>query len=141
MNQIDLTQKGFLPMGKTVSQFWCSKSQDFPILSNLASRILNVPVSSSVIERTFSKISRFCTKERNCIKSATLAAFVQLNEFEEFEPIMISLYRKYNRPYEPLNWVASDEELQSSPPDYIDGLIEEKDHAGSDSDDSYCINV
>ena len=126
-------------MGQLVSKFWSSQSHSFPILSDLASRILNIPVSSSIIERTFSKISRFCTKEKNRIKSKTLATFVGFNEFQDFEPNMMFLFKKYNLPYESLSWVAIDEDPKPQNPDYMEGLIDENDansdDCHSDSDD------
>lgn len=128
-------------MGKAVRQFWSSQAHDFPILSDLAMRILNIPVSSSLIERCFSKISRFCTKEKNRIKSETLATFVQFNEFEDFEPAMINLFKEYNLPYERLTWVALDENPESFEPEYLDGLIEEHDLACSESDESFSSDV
>ena len=122
-------------MGNSVSQFWLAQNQEFPILSNLASRILNIPTSSSIIERTFSKISRFCTKEKNSIKSATLSTFVQFNEFQEFERGLIFLRKKYNLPYEPISWVAMEDDFDSIDPDYIDGLIDQNSHDDSDLSD------
>ena len=131
-----MTDKDFIPLGNCVSQFWLAHNQEFPILSDLAARILNIPTSSSIIERTFSKISRFCTKERNSIKSATLATFVQFNEFQEFEPSLIFLRKKYNLPYEPISWVANEDEFESIIPNYIDGLIDENSLNHSDSSDT-----
>ena len=84
---------------------------------------------------------QICTKEKNRIKSETLATFVQFNEFEDFEPAMINLFKEYNLPYERLTWVALDENPESFEPEYLDGLIEEHDLACSESDESFSSDV
>lgn len=87
----------FCPYGKLIQSFWCAHYSEFPILSELASKILNIPTSSSIIERTFSKISRYCTKERNRLKSATLAVFVQMDQVEEFQKNMEYVCKKMDK--------------------------------------------
>ena len=100
------------------------ENQIFPILSDLAFRVLNAPSSSSIIERTFGKISRYVTKQRNSLKAKTLAAFVKFDEFEEFETSCAFLFKKHGLAYEPLAWTAPDVDSASPEYDYLDGLIE-----------------
>lgn len=124
-NKLAFTFRNFCPFGDLVEVYWESKRQEFPILSDLALRILTAPSSSSVIERTFGKITRYVTKQRNNLKAKTLAAFVKFDEFEKFEQTAAFLLKKHGLTYEPMVWAADDND--SGPPeyDYLDGLIDE----------------
>ena len=83
--KLPFSLRKFCPFGDLVEVYWESRRQEYPILSELALKILNAPSSSSIIERTFGKISRYVTKQRNSLKAKTLASFVKFDEFEKFE--------------------------------------------------------
>ena len=114
----------FCPYGKLIQSFWCAHYSEFPILSELASKILNIPTSSSIIERTFSKISRYCTKERNRLKSATLAVFVQMDQVEEFQKNMEYVCKKNGQEYEKMSWNVIDDGSIAIIPDDLGGLLD-----------------
>lgn len=59
------------PHGKIVQLYWKKERFTMPILASLVSNILNIPASSSIIERCFSEISGVLTKAKNrtCAKN------------------------------------------------------------------------
>lgn len=122
----------FLPMGNLIKNFWSDHMSEFPILAELASKILNIPTSSSVIERTFSKITRYVTKERNRLKSKTLATFVQMDEFENFQNNMEYIFRKHGKKYEPMTWNVIDDGSADVIEDDLDGLLDNSEDIESD---------
>ena len=123
-NDFEYSTQIFRPLGPLIETFWEEHKQEFPILSELALRVLNVPASSSIIERTFSKLSRYVTKERNCLKSKTLSAFVQASELEAFDQSAKFLFTKHGKDFEPFKYVIGDEISSSVQPDYMDGLFD-----------------
>ena len=122
--KIEYSTKTFCPLGKLIESFWEHHREQFPILSELALRILNVPASSSIIERTFSKLGRYVTKQRNCLKSATISAFVQCDELETFDKSALFLFRKHGRDFELFKPVLGDTLDSQIEPDFLDGLID-----------------
>ena len=117
-NEFEYSTQKFIPMGPLLELFWENHRHRFPILSELALRVLNVPASSSIIERTFSKLGRYVTKERNCLKSKTLSAFVQCSELEAFDKAAQFLFRKHGKDFEPFKHVIGDEISSSVQPDF-----------------------
>ena len=122
--KLPFTLKRICSYGDLVELYWESNRHEHPILTELALRILNAPSSSSVMERTFGKISRYVTKQRNNLKSKTLACFVKFDEYEVFEKSASFHYKKHGEQFEPLVWTMADDNL-SSEYDYLDGLIDE----------------
>lgn len=121
--KLEYSTKKFHPMGELIELFWENHKHQFPILSELALRILNVPASSSIIERTFSKLSRYVTKEKNRLKSSSLCAFVQCDELEDFDKSAQFLFRKHGQGFEPFKHVIGDESEPNVEPDFMDGLF------------------
>ena len=117
-NEFEYSTQKFCPLGPLIESFWEDHRQQFPILSELALRVLNVPASSSIIERTFSKLSRYVTKERNLLKSKTLSAFVQSSELDSFDQSAQFLFRKHGKDFEPFKYVVGDEISSSVQPDF-----------------------
>ena len=122
----------FRPMGNLVKNFWCDHISEFPILSDLASKILNIPTSSSVIERTFSKITRYVTKERNRLKSKTLAVFVQMDEIEKFQTNMEYIFKLHGKKYERMSWNVIDDGSVEVIEDDLDGLLDNSEDTESE---------
>ena len=122
----------FRPMGNLVKNFWCDHISEFPILSELASKILNIPTSSSVIERTFSKITRYVTKERNRLKSKTLAVFVQMDEIEKFQTNMEYIFKLHGKKYERMSWNVIDDGSVEVIEDDLDGLLDNSEDTESE---------
>ena len=122
--KLPFTFRKYCPFGDLVEVWWESNRQEFPILTDLALRILNAPSSSSIIERTFGKISRYVTKQRNSLKAKTLEAFVKFDEFEKFETSAAFLLKKHGETYENMVWTADDLDSVSPEYDYLGGLIE-----------------
>lgn len=125
------TGPNFRPMGNLIKNFWCDHMSEFPILSELASKILNIPTSSSIIERTFSKITRYVTKERNRLKSKTLTVFVQMDEIDSFQNNMEYIFKKHGKKYERMSWNVIDDGTVDLIEDDLGGLLD-----GSEDSDS-----
>ena len=77
-------------------------------MSQLASRLVSVTSSSSIIEREFSKVSAVVTKVRNRMSARSVLHFLQLKEHEEFKEAMAEKFRELNLPFDENNGEASD---------------------------------
>ena len=64
--------------------YWESQKNEFPMLSQCARRILNVPASSCQIEQKFSRISHQFSEHRQSLKAATITQLVQTTTSENF---------------------------------------------------------
>ena len=122
----------FCPMGNLIRSFWCDHFNEFPIIAEMATKILNIPTSASIIERTFSKISRYCTKERNRLKSKTLAVFVQMDEINEFMKNMEYICKKNGEEYEKMSWNIIDDGSVNLTTDDLCGLLDTSDISDSE---------
>ena len=78
-------------MGAQIAKFW-SGNYSFTVLHDVAPRIAESNASSSLMERVFSRIGRYCTKERNSLMSKNLSVFLQVNDFQKFQHVMKEIF-------------------------------------------------
>ena len=95
----------FQRIGDLVAKFW-QQHKSFNILRSLASRIGDSSASSSMIERSFSRVGRFVTKESNRWKSASLGALVQIGGFETFQETMRVILAQHNIKMHPISLLS-----------------------------------
>ena len=100
---------------------------NFPVLSFVGERISEGLASSSMIERTFSKVSRLVTKECNRRMSKSLQTMIQISQFDEFQRALLLVYLRHKLDYQMINvmdgeedWVADSNSVE---PDFLGGLI------------------
>ena len=77
----------FEPVGAITWEYWRTKKNEFPILYEALKPVLQAPTSSSAVERLFSRISAYTTKQKNRFKSKNLMALVQIAEMDSFQRI------------------------------------------------------
>ena len=81
----------FQPMGLEHAKFWAG-NYAFKVLHDVAGRINESHAASSLIERSFSCIGRYVTKEFNSRLSKTLCGFVQTDHFDRFQKVMKEVF-------------------------------------------------
>ena len=81
----------FRPMGSHLAKFWAG-NYAYNVLHDVAGRVNESHASSSLIERSFSIIGRYVTKEFNSRMSKNLCGFVQVNEFDKFQKVMKEVF-------------------------------------------------
>ena len=84
----------FEPVGSIAWEYWRMNKNEFPILYNAIKPVLQAPTSSSAVERLFSRISAYTTKQKNRFKSKNLMALVQIAEMEDFQRITGEIFRE-----------------------------------------------
>lgn len=90
----------FVPQGKSVQTFWKAHRDIFPIMSQIANRLVSVTASSSIIEREFSKVSAVVTKVRNRMSARSVLHFIQLKEHQAFAEGVAEKFRELDLNYE-----------------------------------------
>ena len=83
----------FTSFAERAKEYWKNPNTTakFPTLSKIAQRILNVPASSSSLERMFSSVGQNLDVQRTRLKAKTILGLVQTKKFEKFERILKSL--------------------------------------------------
>ena len=84
----------FQPVGKFVWKYWQSIKHEFPIIYGAIQNILTAPTSSSAVERLFSKISAFVSRNSNAYKAKNLIVLIQISEIEEFQAVSAEICRQ-----------------------------------------------
>lgn len=84
----------FQPVGKFVWKYWQSIKHEFPIIYGAIQNILTAPTSSSAVERLFSKISAFVSRNSNAYKAKNLIVLIQISEIETFQEISAEICRQ-----------------------------------------------
>ena len=98
----------FEPIGEIVSDYWLKNKEVFPIIYGAIKPILQAATSSSAIERLFSRVSAFVTKQKNCFKSKNLLALLHIAEMDDFQRVSADAFRENGIKYEIENETASD---------------------------------
>ena len=97
----------FEPIGKITWEFWRTYKESFPILYASIKAILQAPTSSSAIERLFSRVSAFVTKQKNCFKSKNLLALLHISEMDDFQRVSADSFRQNGIQYDVIDEVAA----------------------------------
>ena len=84
----------FQPVGSFVWNYWRLKKHEFPIIYGAIKNILTTPTSSSAVERLFSKLSNFVTRNSNAYKAKNLLPLIQIGELEDFEAVSAEVLRQ-----------------------------------------------
>ena len=63
--------------------------------------------SSSAIERLFSRVSAFVTKQKNCFKSKNLLALLHISEMDDFQRVSADSFRQNGIQYDVVDEVAA----------------------------------
>ena len=87
-------KSGFQPVGKFVWQYWQEIKHEFPIIYGAIKNILTAPTSSSAVERLFSKISAFVSRNSNAYKAKNLIILIQISEIEQFQAVSAEICRQ-----------------------------------------------
>lgn len=105
----------FEPIGKITWEFWRTYKDSFPILYAAIKAILQAPTSSSAIERLFSRVSAFVTKQKNCFKSKNLLCLLHISEMDDFQRVSADVFRQNGIQYEVEDEVATaDDAIQEN---------------------------
>ena len=70
--------------------FWTVYGQRFPILADIAVRVLSIPPSEAECERTFSITGRTHTKARNSLKGDNINQVVSLHQWLQMDDENVS---------------------------------------------------
>ena len=84
----------FQPVGKFVWEYWQTIKHEFPIIYGAIKNILTAPTSSSAVERLFSKISAFVSRNSNAYKAKNLIVLIQIGEIEAFQAVSADVFRQ-----------------------------------------------
>ena len=84
----------FQPVGKFVWEYWKTIKHEFPIIYGAIRNILTAPTSSSAVERLFSKVSAFVSRNSNAYKAKNLIILIQIGEIETFQAISAEIFRQ-----------------------------------------------
>ena len=72
MQSIGQEPASFVEDGFTVARFWYEKRNKFPILHQVALRVLATPVSSASSERVFSSLKKLVTSDRSRLSAKNI---------------------------------------------------------------------
>lgn len=84
----------FEPVGAVAWEYWRLKKNEFPIIFATIKPILQAPTSSSAVERKFSTISQYTTKQKNRFKSKNLMALLQIAEMDDFQRVSGEIFEQ-----------------------------------------------
>ena len=73
-----LEKCGDCPMDDCALKWWKGKAAKYPIISQLARKLLAIPASSTPSERVFSAAGNIVTKKRSCLSADHVDALVTL---------------------------------------------------------------
>ena len=92
MKRSDGKDLKFTSFAERAKEYWKNPNTTakFPTLSKIAQRILNVPASSSSLERMFSSVGQNLDVQRTRLKAKTILGLVQTKKFEKFQRILKS---------------------------------------------------
>ena len=90
----DADESKFKPVGSFVWNYWRLKKHEFPIIYGAIKNVLTAPTSSSAVERLFSKVSSFVTRNSNAYKAKNLLPLIQIGELETFEAVSAEVFRQ-----------------------------------------------
>ena len=84
----------FEPVGAVAWEYWRLKKNEFPIIFATIKPILQAPTSSSAVERKFSTVSQYTTKQKNRFKSKNLMALLQIAEMDDFQRVSGEIFEQ-----------------------------------------------